>query len=232
MPSFVKALNSQVGRKVMTAVTGLLLLLFLIAHLAGNLTIFGGPDSFNLYTMKLEGLGWLLYLAEAGLAFLFIYHTILGVSIWWRKRKTRPEKYEIYDTKGGPSHYSIASKSMIYTGIIILVFLFIHLGTFKFGVTDPVTIGEEEARDLRALVIEKFSTPWYALGYTAVLLIFILHLSHGFWSAITSLGMKHNKFSLKMQMAAYALAILLMLGFIFIPLYIYFTGGTGALIAY
>lgn len=231
MPSFVKALNSQVGRKIMTAVTGLLLLLFLITHLAANLTIFAGSEAFNLYTLKLESMGWLLYLAEAGLAFLFIYHTILGVSIWWKKRQARPDRYETYDTKGGPSHQNLASKSMIYTGVIILIFLFIHIGTFKFGATDPVMLGGEEARDLRKLVIETFTLPAYALGYTAVLLLFILHLSHGFWSAFTSLGMKHNKFSLKMQMAAYAIAILLMLGFIFIPLYIYFTGGQGALLA-
>lgn len=232
MPSFVKALNSQVGRKVMTAITGLLLLLFLISHLIGNLTIFGGPESFNLYTLKLEGMGVLLYIAEAGLAFIFIYHAILGFSIWWRKRKSRPQQYDTYQTKGGPSHLNMASKSMIYTGIIILVFLIIHLGTFKFGATDPVMIGEEEARDLRALVIEKFSTPAYALGYTAVLLLFILHLSHGFWSAFTSLGMKDSNLSLKIKMVSYALAILLMLGFIFIPLYIYFTGGQGGLITY
>ncbi|MEX0608614.1 MAG: succinate dehydrogenase cytochrome b subunit [Balneolaceae bacterium] len=232
MPSFVKALNSQVGRKVMTAITGLGLFLFLVMHLLGNLTIFGGPESFNFYTMKLEGMGWLLYVAEAGLAFLFIYHTILGISIWWRKKQARPQKYDVYETKGSPSHQSVASKSMIYTGIIILVFLVIHLWTFKFGATDTVMIEGQEARDLRELVIDKFSTPPYTFGYTAVLLLFILHLSHGFWSAFTSLGMKHNTFSLKMQMTAYALAIILMLGFIFIPLYIYFTGGQGALISY
>lgn len=232
MPSFVKALNSQVGRKIVTAVTGIALLLFLVSHLLGNLTIFGAPDAFNYYTLKLEGMGWLLYLAEAILLFLFLYHTILGISIWQKRRKARNVPYAEYKTKGAPSHYSLASRSMIYTGIIIFVFLIIHLWSFKFGATETVMIDGEQARDLRKLVIEKFQTPQYTFGYTIVLLIFILHLSHGFWSALTSLGMHHNSFSKKFQVFAYAFAILLMLGFSFIPLYIYFTGGQGALISY
>lgn len=232
MPSFVKALSSQVGRKTVTAITGLGLLLFLVMHLAGNLTVFGDPEAFNYYTKKLESLGWLLYIAEAGLAFFFLYHTILGISIWLQKKKARPNRYSEYQTKGSPSHQSLASRSMIYTGIIIFVFLVIHLKTFKFGVTDTILIDGEPARDLRKLMLDTFQSPWYTFGYTGVLLLFILHLSHGFWSAFTSLGMRHGTFSKKMQLAAYAIAILLMIGFIFIPLYIYLTGGQGALISY
>lgn len=232
MPSLIKALRSQVGRKFMTAITGIGLMLFLVAHLLGNFTIFGDVQAFNKYTLALESLGPLLYVVEAGLAFFFLYHTILGVSIWLKRRKARPEGYEVYRTKGGPSHQSLASRSMVYTGIVILVFLVIHIANFKFGDTSTVMIDGEPARDLRALVISKFSEPLYAFGYTAVLGLIIVHLSHGFWSAFTSLGMKHNQFSEKMQVAAYAFAILLMAGFIFIPLYIYFTGGQGSLIAY
>ncbi|MTI88169.1 MAG: succinate dehydrogenase cytochrome b subunit [Balneolaceae bacterium] len=232
MPSFLKALNSQVGRKVMTGITGVGLMFFLIGHLLGNLTIFGSPEAFNIYTKKLESLGPLLYLIEAGLAFFFLYHTILGISIWRNKKKARPGGYKKYQSKGGASHQSLASKSMIYTGIIIFVFLIIHLITFKFGATETVMLEGEQARDLRALVLDKFQNPLYTFGYTFVLLLFIFHLSHGFWSAFTSLGMKHGDFSKKMQMAAYAFGIILMVGFIFIPLYIYFTGGQGSLIAY
>ena len=71
MPSFIKALNSRVGRKIMTGITGIGLMLFLIGHLAGNLTIFGESDAFNIYTYTLESLGPLLYVIEAGLAFFF-----------------------------------------------------------------------------------------------------------------------------------------------------------------
>ncbi|MEP1305789.1 MAG: succinate dehydrogenase cytochrome b subunit [Balneola sp.] len=227
MPSFIKAINSQVGRKIMTGITGIGLMLFLIGHIVGNLTIFGAPEAFNIYTKTLEDLGPLLYVIEAGLAFFFLYHTILGISIWWNKRKARPDGYKKYKTKGGPSHQSLASKSMIYTGIIILVFLVIHIWTFKFGDTEMVKLASGEmARDLRALVIEKFTDPLYAFGYTFVLSLLILHLSHGFWSAFTSLSMKSKEASKKVQMGAYGFAIVIMLAFIFIPLYIYFTGGS------
>lgn len=232
MPKLLSALNSQVGRKIMTGITGIGLMLFLIGHLAGNLSIFGTAGAFNAYTAKLMSLGPLLYVIEAGLAFFFLYHTVLGVSIWLNKRKARPEGYKKYQTKGGPSHQSIASRSMIITGSVILIFLILHIIHFKFGAEYTTMLNGEEVRDLRRLVIEEFQKTWVVVGYVGVLALAILHLSHGFWSAFTSLGMKHGEKSKKVQMGAYAFAIILMLGFIFIPLYIYFTGGTGSLIAY
>ncbi|MEQ8523557.1 succinate dehydrogenase cytochrome b subunit [Gracilimonas sp.] len=235
MPSLIKALNSQVGRKIMTGITGIGLMLFLIGHLAGNLTIFGESQAFNVYTYTLESLGPLLYVIEAGLAFFFLYHAILGISIWLQRRKARPEGYDKYQTKGGPSHQSLASRSMIWTGIIILVFLVFHIWHFKFGPTETValeSVGATDARDLRALVIAEFQKPLVAFGYIAVLALVILHLSHGAWSAFTSLGMKHGDTSKKVQIGAYIFAIVLMLGFIFIPLYIFLTGGEGSLITY
>lgn len=216
----------------MTGITGIALMLFLISHVAGNLSIFGGPDAFNLYTKTLKDLGFLLYIAEAGLAFFFLYHTILGVSIWWNRRKARPEGYKKYQTKGGPSHQSLASKSMIYTGSIVLIFLVLHIIHFKFGAEYTTMVDGVEIRDLRKLIIEEFQKTWIVIGYVAVLGLLILHLSHGFWSAFTSLSMKSKEASKKVQMGAYGFAIVIMLLFIFIPLYIYFTGGEGSLISY
>ena len=233
MPSILKAINSQVGKKIMTGITGIGLMLFLIGHLGGNLTIFGSADAFNAYTYKLISLGPLLYVIEAGLAFFFLYHTILGVSIWLNRRKARPEGYKSYKTRGGASHQSLASRSMIYTGTIILIFLVLHIIHFKFGAEYTTTIeGIGETRDLRRLVIEEFQKVGVVAAYVFVLALGILHLSHGFWSAFTSLGMKHGETSKKVQLAAYAFGIILMLGFIFIPLYIFFTGGEGSLISY
>jgi len=232
MPSFLKALKSQVGRKILTGLTGVGLVVFLITHLAGNLTLFGDPQAFNEYTLTLESLGWFLYVLEAGLAILFLLHAYIGISIWWNRRKARPEGYAEYESKGGPSHNSWASRSMIFTGIVLFVFLVIHLDTFKFGATDTIMINGEEARDLKALVIDTFMNPVYAFGYTFVMILLGFHLKHGFWSAFTSLTMKHNKYSALIYTAGIIFAILLAIGFLFIPLYIYFTGGQGALISY
>lgn len=225
MPSLKKALNSQVGKKIMTGITGIGLMLFLIGHLAGNLTILKSNEVFNIYAKTLHDFGPFLYVIELGLAFFFLYHTILGVSIWWTKRKARPEGYDTYKSRGGASHQSIASKSMIYTGTIILIFLILHIIHFKFGTEYSTTIDGEKARDLAKLMIEEFSKGWVVIGYVGVLALVVLHLSHGAWSAFTSLGMKHGETSKKVQMGAYVFAIALMLGFIAIPVIIYFNAG-------
>lgn len=230
MPSILKALESQVGRKILTGVTGIGLILFIIGHLLGNLTIFGDAQAFNEYTLALESLGWILYIIEAILVVGFLLHAYLGISIWLRRRKNRPEGYEKYQSKGGPSHMSWASKSMVFTGIVLFIFLVIHLDTFKFGATDTVMIDGEPARDLKELVVEKFQSPIYAFGYTFVMILLGFHLKHGFWSAFTSLTMKHKKFSGIIYTVGVIFAILMAVGFIFIPLYIYFTGGDGALL--
>lgn len=231
MPSFLEALESQVGRKILTAVTGIGLMIFIIGHLAGNLTIFGGPESFNSYTYALESLGVWLYLLEFVLAAGFLLHAWVGISIWRKRRKARPEGYRDYRSKGGPSKQTWASRSMIFTGIVLLVFLVIHLDSFKFAATDTVMIDGHQARDLKALVLEKFQQPLYAFGYSAVMLLLGMHLGHGFWSAFTSLTMKHTRFSGMIWTVGVIFAVLMAVGFIFIPLYIYFTGGQGALIA-
>jgi len=232
MPSFLDALKSQVGRKILTGITGIGLIIFIIFHLLGNLTLFGDAQAFNEYTYALESLGWILYVLEAGLAIAFLLHAYVGISIWWNRRKARPEGYEKYQSKGGPSHQTWAAKSMIFTGIVLLVFLVIHIDTFKFGATEMVTLPSgEEARDLKDLVIATFQQPIYAFGYTAVMILLGFHLGHGFWSAFTSLTMKHNQYSALIYTVGIIFAILMAVGFLFIPLYIYFTGGTGALIA-
>lgn len=233
MPSFLDALKSQVGRKILTAITGIGLIIFIIFHLIGNLALFGGVHTFNEYTFTLEGLGWFLYVLEALLAIAFLLHAYIGISIWWNRRKARPKGYKKYKSKGEPSHMSWASRSMIFTGIVLLVFLVIHLDTFKFADTEMITLpGGEEARDLKALVIDTFQDPLYAYGYTAVMILLGFHLGHGFWSAFTSLTMKHNKYSEIVYITGIIFAILMAVGFLFIPLYIYFTGGQGALISY
>lgn len=230
MPSFLKALESQVGRKLLTGITGVGLMLFIIGHLAGNLSIFGGEQAFNRYTLTLESMGVFLYIIEFILAVGFLLHAWLGISIWWRRRKARPEGYRRYESKGGPSKQTWAARSMIFTGIVLLVFLVIHLDTFKFGATETVMIDGHQARDLKALVVEKFQSPLYTFGYTFVMILLGFHLGHGFWSAFTSLTMKHTRFSFVIYAAGVVFALLMAVGFLFIPLYIYVTGGTGALL--
>lgn len=231
-PSLWQALQSQVGRKVLNAVTGIGLVVFIILHLAGNLTLFGSAEAFNRYTLQLESLGWLLYILEFFLALTFILHAAVGISIWRKRRRARPEHYKKYQSRGEPSHMTWYSRSMIFSGIVLLVFLVIHLNDFKFAETETILIDGEQARDLKSVVVDTFVNPWYAFGYTFVLIVLGTHLAHGFWSAFTSLSLKRSRFSDKLYVASVLFAILMSLGFIFIPLYIYFTSGEGSLLSY
>lgn len=230
MPSFLKALESQVGRKLLTGITGIGLIIFIIGHLAANLSIFGADQAFNRYTLALENMGVFLYILEFILAVGFLLHAWVGISIWWRRRKARPEGYRKYETRGDPSKQTWAARSMIFTGIVLLVFLVIHLDTFKFGATETIMIDGEPARDLKALVVEKFQSPLYAFGYTGVMILLGFHLGHGFWSAFTSLTMRRGKMSRTLYAVGILFALLMAVGFLFIPLYIYFTGGEGGLL--
>src|SRR5699024_913895 len=231
MASLLKALQSQVGRKILTGITGIGLIIFIILHLASNLQLFGAAEAFNRYTMTLEGFGWILYILEALLALAFLVHAGVGISIWMKRRKAKPVSYDNFQSKGGPSHINWSSRSAIFTGIVLLVFLVIHLINFKFAATETIMIDGQQARDLKKLVIETFQNPWYAFGYTFVMLLLGFHLADGFWSAITSIGMKRTGFSNTFYVVSIIFAILMAIGFLFIPLYIYFTGGTGTLIA-
>ncbi|MGF1670063.1 MAG: succinate dehydrogenase cytochrome b subunit [Balneolaceae bacterium] len=232
MPSLLEALNSQIGRKLLTGVTGILLLLFVIIHLFGNLAIFGEAEAMNRYSLFLHDFGPLLWVARIGLLVVFLVHAWIGVSIWWNKRKARPQKYEVYSSKGGPSKQSISSRSMAFTGVILFIFVIFHLNTFAFGETQTVIIDGREASDIKQLVIDTFQNPVYAFGYTFVMLLLGTHLGHGIWSAFTSLGMSSTKVSATVYTAGVVFALLLAIGFLFIPLYIFFTGGAGSLISY
>ncbi|MEX1011401.1 MAG: succinate dehydrogenase cytochrome b subunit [Balneolaceae bacterium] len=231
MPSFLEAARSQVGRKFLTGITGFLILFFVFIHLAGNLTIFGEAEAMNRYSMKLHDFGWLLWVARAGLAVAFGLHAWIGLSIWWRRRKARPDGYEVYSSRGGPSKQGLSSRSMAFTGTVLLLFLILHLNTFAFGETETVLVDSYETHDIKTLVIDTFQNPLYAFGYAFVMVLLGTHLGHGVWSAATSLTMKNHKVSAVVYTLGVVIAVALAVGFLFIPLYIYFTGGCGPLIA-
>lgn len=226
---FTDALTSQIGRKVLTGLTGLALCVFVLGHLLGNLQLFIGADVFNNYALKLESLGPILWVVELALLGVFVVHGAIGTSIALKKQKTKPVKYAIQQSAGGPSKQSASSKSMIVTGSIILIFTILHVITFKFGPGIKegyiTTLHGEEARDMYRLVIEKFQNPLYAFGYAGVMMLLGLHLRHGFWSAFQSLGANNKKYSSLIYTAALVFALLMSIGFLVLPVWIFLTKG-------
>ncbi len=216
--------SSPVGRKLTTGITGVALVLFVFFHMMGNLSYFAiEPDAYNLYSNFLLSLGPLLYVVELFLLAFFIFHVTMGISIWLRSRKARKASYGKYETKGQPSLQGVSSRSMAITGLVLLVFVVIHLASFKFGPYYETTIAGESVRDLRRLLEENFAKPTYAFGYTAVMLVLALHLRHGIWSSLQSLGAMKPKLTPLIYGIGTIIGLLIAIGFLVLPLYIYFT---------
>jgi len=182
----------------------------------------------NRYSMFLHSLGPLLWVARIGLLVVFTIHAWIGISIWINKRRARPQKYEVYSSKGGPSRQSLSSRSMAFTGVVLLIFVVIHINTFALGDTGTVMIDGQQTHDIKSLVIETYQNPGYAFGYAFVMLLLGAHLGHGIWSAFTSLSLKSKKVSAMLYSLGVVFAILMAVGFLFIPIYIYFGGGCEA----
>lgn len=215
------ALQSQVGRKLITGITGLGLVLFIIIHLLGNLSYFAGPEAINLYSHTLHELGGLLWVARIGLLAFFLFHIYLGISIWLEKRQARPEGYHSYSSRGEPSRQTWSSRSMIITGFVLLVFVVFHLNTFAFHDFQTTVIDGEEMHDVHARLTEVFSSAGYVIGYVITMVLLGMHLRHGVWSSFQSLGWMSRKSNPVIYTIAYALALIIAIGFIGLPISIY-----------
>lgn len=215
----VNYLSSTVARKFIAGLTGVLLIAYLVLHLAGNLTLFAGPHLFNFYAHKLESLGPLLIVAEVALALLFIVHAVIGVQVWLGKKRARPDGYAKTASRGEPSRQTLASRSMIITGIVLLVFIPIHVWMFKFRPTPVTMIDGHDARDLYALVLAAFKQPAIAWGYAITMGFLGFHLRHGFWSAFQSMGALNPRLLPLFYGLGLVVALILAGGFVVLPIW-------------
>jgi succinate dehydrogenase / fumarate reductase cytochrome b subunit len=202
-------LKSSVGKKALVAAAGLLLCGFLIVHLGGNLILFSGENAFNGYAASLDK-NPLIPLAEIILAVLFIGHIILAL---WTKAENAGARPEDYRFKRWKRDRWYGSKTAFYSGLLILVFLIIHLRDFRFG-TAP--------QGLYRLVMESFKSAPYAGFYAAAMGALGLHLGHGFQAAFQSLGLRRPRVRPAVDAMGTAFAWLVAGGFAIIPVWAYF----------
>jgi succinate dehydrogenase / fumarate reductase cytochrome b subunit len=198
------------------AMTGLMLIGFLITHLVGNLSLFAGDDgaAFNEYAEFISSLPF-LPIAEIGLALLFIGHIFLAVKTTIENRRARPIDYEVKATHG---EKTFASQSMFLTGVVILVFLIKHLWDFRIQ-------KENFDADEFGAVQTALGDPLTACVYILGILALGIHLSHAFGSAFQSLGFNHPKYTPVLRITGKVLALLLTLGFVSLPLYFWLGQG-------
>ena len=225
MPSFLKTYWSSVGKKVFMALTGLAMVLFLIEHLSANLLLFSSnPDPYNEYSHFLLSLGSIIIIAEFVLIGILLLHVVAAIFVTLNNWFARPKGYAVVKSAGPPSKKNIASTTMIYTGLIIFAFIIWHLITFKYGPWYTSEVNGKEVRDLYRLVVEVFQNPIYVVGYVAVMILIGFHLYHGFWSAFQSLGMNHPKYMPFIYGLGVIIAIVVAVGFLAVPIWMYFFG--------
>jgi succinate dehydrogenase / fumarate reductase cytochrome b subunit len=218
-----KAFSSSIGSKFLIALTGLFLVIFLVAHLAGNLLFIAGPDAFNEYSHKLVS-NPLVYVAELGLLAIFALHIIKTVGLVAGSYAARPQGYakrKWAKTKNSNSRKSVSSSTMIVTGTIMLLFVVTHLVTFKFG---PYYETADGIRDIYRLQLAVFSNPGYVAFYIVAMTVILFHLWHGVTSAMQSFGINSPTWSPRLQWLGRGLAIALGLGFAVLPVYTYIVG--------
>lgn len=198
-------LRSSIGKKSLMAVTGLLLIGFLIAHVAGNLTLYADSDGKAMasYAQKLADLGPLLWLMEIGLLVLFVVHIALGMRTAMANRDARPSRYKDAAPKGRRSPASI---TMIATGVVVLVFLVIHLVDFRLA--EGVAAHPEPAT-LAQAVVARLSTPLGAGIYFVGMIALGVHLWHAFQSALQTLGWRHPAYETLIVRTGVTLAVVI-----------------------
>lgn len=207
---------SSVGRKILVAVTGLGLFLFVIIHMLGNLQIFLGPDSINHYAEFLKSKPSLLWAARMGLLLLVIVHITLGILLALENRRARPVRYAV----GKPAASSLASRTILISGLMIFSFVVYHLLQFTLGATNPEYMELRDAQgrhDVYGMMVRGFSHPWVALFYVLSMALLCLHLSHGVSSTFQSLGIRKRTWNLVDRFAKTA-AVLIFIGNTSIPL--------------
>lgn len=210
--------TSSIGTKILIALSGLALVGFLVFHLAGNLLLFFGPEAYNEHAHALIS-NPLVVPAELGLIAVFLLHMIQAVMNFVSNRQARPEKYETRTWARGPSRKSWASTSMILSGITILVFVPLHLVTFKYG--NYYASAAAGVRDLYRLLVEVFQSPAYVGFYVLTMVIVGMHLRHGVSSSLQSLGLIPARWTRAFLIAGILIAFAVGGGFVLIPIYIY-----------
>ena len=203
--------TNQIGKKFLSAVTGIVLFVFVLGHLLGNLQIFAGAEKLNAYARFLQEAKGLLWAVRIVLLAAVGVHAVAGVQLWLQKRAARPVGY----ATASSIQASVGSRTMIWTGLLTLAFVIFHLLDLTVGaVVAPAAFRHGEAYQN---VVATFRQPIKVAAYGISLIALGLHLSHGLYSMFQSLGFRHPLWTPPVQKAAVLVAFFLALFYLFIP---------------
>jgi len=227
MSWFSKFLSSSIGQKVIMSLTGIFLMLFLVVHLIGNLQLLkdDGGEAFNTYAFFMTH-NMLIKIISYSLYAFILWHAVQGIRIWLNNRSARGKvRYAVNHTRGSER----SARNMAWFGIIIFVFIILHMYQFwlqmKMGVLPPVDVAayDHPVANLYTPVKDAFQNGGYVLFYVISMVIIGLHLWHGFWSSFQTMGINHPRYNGLIKTIGYIYSIGVPAGFALIPLWMYFT---------
>lgn len=212
---FVSFIKTSIGKKLVMATSGFLLLSFLAIHAFGNAAIYMGSKYFQIYADTLHGFPVLVLIFGLGLLGIFVAHIGVGLLLFFEKRKTSSR----YNVQSRVVENTFASRTMPYTGALIFLFLIIHV--FGFGIAKPEDI------KISILVQDYLSGFFYSLFYILSFIALAIHLNHGFWSMLQTFGINHPRYNTLISALTIAVPALFLVIFGGIPIYFMTGGGAG-----
>lgn len=211
-------LCSSVGKKFLVGLTGLGLSGFVLMHMAGNMFLLVGPEAYNKYGHAMIS-NPLLIPAELGLVLMFIVHLSLAIRLNIENRSAAGAKGMRPSNCDKDARF--ASRYMVLTGILILVFVVLHLIGFKYGTYYETEIHGEKVRDLYRLVEETFHDAKFVAWYVFSMLVLFVHLAHGFSAVFQTIGLGSVR-NCTLKKIGWGFALLVCGGFISQPVYFFF----------
>jgi succinate dehydrogenase / fumarate reductase cytochrome b subunit len=208
--------RSSIGKKWVVGVSGALLVLFVLAHLAGNLTIYIGPfgEGINVYAQALHASPLFLWAARGGLVVVFLVHIFTALSLVLENRRARPQRYAVK----ARLQSTIFARSMALSGLVVLSFLIFHVLQFAAGFSPHSRLYDLEGRhDVAAMIVLSFHNPLVSGFYLLSILLLGMHLSHGISSIFQTFGLSGRKSSGLIRRGALVVSWVLMAGFASIP---------------
>ena len=218
MATRVRVFSSSVGTKLVIGITGFALFIYLLIHIAGNALIVFGPEVFNGYAYAMEVQNRLLPLIEILLLLVFATHIYKTVRMFLDNQSARPVRYVQKKFAGPPSRKTLASSTMIVSGLWLVLFLLVHVKAFRFSPEHDLPGG---GRDLYRQEFENLSDPLIVGFYVLSMFVVGSHLWHGISSSVQSLGFDHPKWTPRVLLAGKLFAAAIALGFMIIAVWVY-----------
>jgi succinate dehydrogenase / fumarate reductase cytochrome b subunit len=211
----MRLLSDSIGRKVVMAITGLLMVLFVVGHLLGNLSIYAGPDGINTYAAKLHSMPVVVWITRIVMGIAVLFHIIISIQITLENNKANPTKYAVDRSLRA----TFASKNMIWTGVVIGLFIGYHLLHFTVRSLPGVVLLQDVLGrfDVYSMVSDAFSRGGIAILYVVAMVGLFLHLSHGIQSTFQSLGLNNPKTMPGFTTGGKLLSVLFLVGYGSIP---------------